>query len=112
MNAAARLVHQGILSRQSILIHGLTRLKMTMLFFVFTLILSALGIVYITQVHRILYADYQRNVVEQNQLLVRYRQLVLEQSVWMIQSRIEQEAENKLGMTYPTRIQTFVIEDQ
>lgn len=111
MNAAARLVHQGILSRQLILIHGLTRLKVALLFFTLTLAMSALGIIYITQVHRVLYADYQRTLIEQDRLSVRYSQLLLEKSAWMMQSRIEQEAENQLGMTYPTRKQTVIIHE-
>lgn len=111
MNAAARLVHQNILSRPFIFIYGLTRLRLAIIFLTFTLLLSALGIIYIAQSYHMLYADYNNEILEHNRLSQQYRQLVLEESLSTIQSGIEQEAENKLNMIYPTHEQTIIIHE-
>lgn len=111
MNAAARLVHQGILSRHLIFIHGLTKLKITFLVLSFAVVGSLLGIIYITQLNRGLYAEYQTQLMEQDHLLQQYQQLILEQSTLMVESKLEQEALNQLGMIYPIKRQTITIND-
>ena len=57
--------------------------------------------IYVTHVTRIMHASCQHSLVEQDRLHVKRGQLLLERSTWMMQARIQQIAENKLGMVIP-----------
>lgn len=111
MNAAARLVHQGVLSRHLVLTHLLTRRQLAVFILALAVLLSALSTIYITHTMRILHSTYQHNVAEQNQLHVQRSQLLLERSTWMMQARIQQLAENKLGMVIPGSKEVVVIRE-
>lgn len=111
MNAAARLVHQNVLTRQFVFAHFLSRQHMAMVGLAFAVLLSALSVIYVTHVTRILHANYQHNLVEQDRLHVERGQLLLERSTWMIQSRIQQIAETKLGMIVPDHKSVVIIHE-
>ena len=111
MNAAARLVHQGVLSRHLILTHLLTRRQFVLLLLTLAILASALGIVYITQTTRVLNANYQHHLVEQDRLHVERGQLLLERSTWMMQARIQQMAEKDLGMIIPDHKSVVIIRE-
>ena len=111
MNAAARLVHQGILSRHLVLTHWLTGRQTAALFLMAAIILSALSTIYVTQVTRILHANYQHNLLEQEHLHVERGQLLLERSTWMMQARIQQIAEDKLGLIVPDHKSVVIIHE-
>ncbi len=111
MNAAARLVHQNILTRQFVIAHFFSRAQLMMAGLAFAVLLSALSTIYVTHVARILHANYQHNLVEQDRLHVERGQLLLERSTWMIQSRIQQIAENKLGMMVPDHKSVVIIHE-
>lgn len=111
MNAAARLVHQGVLSRHLVLTHLLSKRQIAVAMLALTVLLSALSIIYVTHTTRVLHAAYQHNVGEQNQLRVQRSQLLLERSTWMMLSRIQQLAENKLGMVTPNSQSVIVIRE-
>ncbi len=111
MNAAARLVHQGVLSRHLVLAHLLTRRQISVLLLMLGILLSALSIIYVTHTTRILHASYQRNLLEQDQLHIQHSQLLLERSTWMMQSRIQQIAESKLAMIVPDNKSIVIIRE-
>lgn len=111
MNAAARLAHQNILSRYLVLTHLLSRTQIAAMVLSFTVIFSALGIVYVTHVSRMLYAHYQQNLIEQDHLQVQYGQLLLERSTWMMQTRIQHIAEHKLGMIIPEQKSVVIVHE-
>jgi cell division protein FtsL len=111
MNAAARLVHQGVLSRHLVLAHFLNRRQIAVLVLALGVLLSAVSIIYVTHVTRILHAAYQRNLSEQDHLHVQRGQLLLERSTWMMQARIQQIAENKLGMIIPDHKSVVIIHE-
>jgi cell division protein FtsL len=111
MNAAARLVHQGVLARHLVLAHLLTRRQITVMLLALCVLFSALSIIYVTHVTRILHASYQHNLTEQDRLHVQRGQLLLERSIWMMQSRIEQVAENKLEMRVPDHKSVVIIRE-
>lgn len=111
MNAAARLVHQGVLTRHLVLTHLLTRRQVMLIILAMAVLLSALSIIYVTHTSRVLYASYQHNLLEQNRLHVKHGQLLLERSTWMMQARIQQIAENKLGMIIPDHKSVIVIHE-
>ncbi len=111
MNAAARLVHQNILSRHLVLTHLLTRKQLMVMLLALAVILSALSVIYVTHVTRILHATYQRNLVMQDRLHVQRGQLLLERSTWMMQARIQQFAESQLGMVMPDHKSVMIVHE-
>lgn len=111
MNAAARLVHQSILSRHLVFTYLLTKRQMTVIALALAVLLSALSIIYVTHTTRILYANYQRNIVEQDRLLIARGQLLLERGTGMMQARIQQIAENKLGMVIPDHKSVVIVHE-
>lgn len=111
MNAAARLVHQNVLSRHLILTHLLTRKQMVVLLLALGIVLSALSIIYVTHTTRVLYANYQHNLNEQNRYQIQHRQLLLERSAWMMPAEIQQVAEKKLGMVIPDYQSVVVVHE-
>jgi cell division protein FtsL len=111
MNAAARLVHQNVLSRHLLLSHLLSRQQVLVVMLAIFVLLSALGTIYVTHVTRILHADYQRNLTEEDRLHVLRSQLLLERGTWMTPGRIQQVAESKLGMIIPEHKSVVVIHE-
>jgi cell division protein FtsL len=111
MNAAARLVHQSVLSRHLIRTLFFSRQQITVAMLALAVLLSALGIIYVTHVTRILHAAYQRNLSEQDRLHVEHGQFLLERSTWMMQARVQQIAQYKLGMIIPDSKSVVVIHE-
>ncbi|OGT43316.1 MAG: cell division protein FtsL [Gammaproteobacteria bacterium RIFCSPHIGHO2_12_FULL_40_19] len=111
MNAAARLVHQGVLSRQLVLSQFFNRRQAAITLLVFSVLFSALAVIYVTHVSRILHANYQQNLTEQHQQTVLHGQLLLERSASMMQARVQKMAENKLGMVIPDHQSVVVVHE-
>lgn len=111
MNAAARLVHQGALTRHLMMTHLLTKQQIIVMLLAVAVILSALSTIYVTHISRLLHASYQRHLIEKDHLHVQRGQLLLERSTWMIQSRIQQIAEKKLGMKIPDHKSVVIIHE-
>lgn len=111
MNAAARMVHQSLASRRMIWANFLSKGHVTVAVLTLAVLLSALSVIYVTHVTRVLHASYQRNLAEQDRFLVEHGQLLLERSTWMMQSRIQQIAESRLGMVVPDGKSVVVIHE-
>lgn len=111
MNAAARLVHQSVLSRQLILTYFLTKKQALMLLFTLAILISGLSIIYNTHITRLMYSGYQRELLEQTQLHIQRSQLLLERSTLLTQPRIQQIAVNKLGMLMPDQKSVVIIHE-
>lgn len=111
MNAAGRLVHQHALTRHLIQVTFLSRQQLTVLVLVLAVLLSALSTIYVTHTNRVLQANYQHRLVEQGRLQVARGQLLLERSTWLMQARIQQIAENKLGMMLPDHKSSVIIRE-
>lgn len=111
MNAAARLVHQGGLSRHLLLTRLLSRRQAVILALAISVIMSAFGVVYVTQASRLLHAAYQRNLAEQNHLHALRSQLLLERGALMMQARVQHIAENKMGMIVPDHQSVVVVHE-
>lgn len=111
MNAAARLVHQGVISRHLVFTKLLTW-KQAMVFSLgLAVLMSAIGIIYVTHATRVLHASYQHDLNEQDQLHTERGQLLLERSTWMMQARIQQIAEKKLGMIIPDHNSVVIVHE-
>ena len=75
------------------------------------ILISALSIIYVTHVTRIMHAGYQHNLVLQDRLHVERGQLLLERGTWMMQARIQQIAEKDLGMMIPNHKSVVIIHE-
>jgi len=111
MNAAARLVHQNVLGRPYLTVLSVTKQQMAVFVLATAVLLSALATIYITHLTRLMHANYQHSLFEQDRLHVEHGQLLLERSAWMMQGRIQQLAENKLGMVVPDSKSVVVIKE-
>lgn len=111
MNAAARLVHQNVLSRHLALTHFLSRKQITILLLAIAIVLSSIALIYTTHLSRSFYAGYQRTLAERNQLHTRRTQLLLEHSTLLMQARVQVAAEQKLDMVPPDQTSTIVIHE-
>lgn len=111
MNAAGRLVHQNVLSFHWVRHYFFTRQQMLPSLLALSILLSAFGIIYFTQVTRVLHANYEHCLVEKDHLHVQQGQLLLERSTWIMQARVQQIAENKLGMVIPDHKSVVVIQE-
>lgn len=111
MNAAGRLVHHGVLSRQLLLIRRLVQQQMMLALLAMAVIFSALGIIYVTHTSRLLQASYQHHLLERTRLHVEYSRLLLERSAWMMQARVQQFAQKKLGMVMPNAKSIVIVRE-
>ena len=109
MNAAARAVNQGVLSKSFIVSLLFTRMQVTMYALLLVLLLSALGIIYTTQETRTLQAGLEKVRVDRDRLHVQWSQLLLEQGTWAMQARIERIAEKQLEMVLPDQKSVVII---
>ena len=110
MNTAAKaLAHGNITSVVGIkaLVFSKTMLYTTSM--VTTILLSALGVIYIKEQARSLLSDVARLQSTQNRLQVRQGQLLLEENTLIAQKRLEAVAQNKLAMELPKTIKTISV---
>jgi cell division protein FtsL len=101
MNAAARLLNQGELSRGWVMTVFLSRFHFTSSLLVMLTLLSALSLIYVTNSARTLNAHVQQSIDEKDRLQLQWNQLLLEKSSMLMQSRIENIAEERLSMVFP-----------
>ncbi len=72
-------------------------------------IISALAVVYVADLNRRLFIDYQTAQNTHNQLYIDWGKLLLEQSTWATQARVQTLAEQKLNMQLPTAMDIVMI---
>jgi cell division protein FtsL len=111
MNAAARLLNQGVLSRGWVISIFLHRSQMPLVVVAFGVLMSALSVIYITNNVRSLNANIEQTLIERQQLHVQRGQLLLEKSTWIMQARIQHVAEGKLGMMIPDHKSVVVVNE-
>jgi cell division protein FtsL len=88
MNAASRLVYQGTFTKQNILSFLLTKTQISIGVLTLMLLLTSIGVVYITYLKRISLSELQLKEHEYAQLQMRYSQLILERGVYSNHSRV------------------------
>lgn len=112
MNAAARQINQ------SDFFHGhLANMKLSKNFYVHLALLGAilmtsLGIVYTTNMHRIVLGKLEQAQHQTHQLRLQSGQLLLEQASLVTPARVQQLAEQKLHMILPLNKQAYVLRAQ
>lgn len=111
MNTAARLVNQRVLSRSWVMSVLLKRSQLPLLAMMTSVLFSALTVIYMTNTTRSLNASIQQTLAEREQLHVQWGQLLLEKSTWIMQARIQNLAEGKLGMLIPDSKSVVVVNE-
>ena len=76
----------------------------------FSVVCSALSVVYVSHLCRQLYNELSGLEQEANTLQVEWGRYLLEQSSWASLSRIEQLAKNRLEMRAPTTEEIVVVQ--
>ena len=76
------------------------------------ILVSALAVIMSAFEYRQLFNQYQELVQERDELQVEWGQLLLEQSAWAANNRVEQQSTSKLGMKVPEVDQIEVIRNE
>lgn len=95
---------EGYISRTA-----LYRPMMILLILILAILVSALSVIKAAYDYRRLFNDHQILVHQWDELQIEWGQLLLEQSTWGGQGRIEGEAENRLQMRVPKVDETEII---
>src|ERR1700722_18683409 len=72
-------------------------------------LISALSVVYIADLNRRLFMQVQSEQAVQNQLHLDWEKLLLEQTTWSTQARVQALAQERLDMIAPSNANTVVI---
>jgi cell division protein FtsL len=108
MNAAVKVLSPGsTLGRSSAVSWKLPELKVLVL--VFFVLVSALGLVYIKDLNRRLFISLQQMQTQAEQLQADNNKLLLEQSAWATQARVQQVAKQQLDMQIPSSTDVIMI---
>ena len=109
MNAAARGINQSNFFHGHLANMRLSRQLCLQILLLVSLLVSALGVVYTTNVHRIALSQLELAEQESHQLQLQWGQLLLEQASLATPSRVQLLASEKLHMILPANKQTFVL---
>ncbi|HSW70873.1 MAG TPA: cell division protein FtsL [Gammaproteobacteria bacterium] len=101
MNAAAKLLNQGVLSRQGALTFFFTRTHLVLSVFLCMIFMSAFSIIYTINAARDLHASLYQSRDEYSRLYAQQGQLLLERSTLGMQARVERVAEKTFNMIVP-----------
>jgi cell division protein FtsL len=108
MNAVVRAVASDNTFIPSTLIKfNLPELKILVM--VFLLLISALGVIYAKDLNRCLFITHHKLQVQSEQLQSDSNKLLLEQSAWAAQARVQKVAQQQLQMQIPLSIDVVVI---
>lgn len=112
MNAAAKVLNQGVLSRNWVIAILFSRTKVSFLILLLSVIFSALSVIYVTNLTRNLIADKHKLVGEHEKLYLQWNQFLLEKTTLTTQARIEHIASAKLGMVLPIHKMVVAMDDE
>lgn len=109
MNAAARQINQSTLFSGQLGEIRLPKQLVFQLMLLLSVLVSALAVVYSTNVHRETFTELQMAERYQQQLNLRWGQLLLEQASLATPERVQELATVKFQMTLPTNNQTVML---
>ena len=108
MNTATRVIVEQSIETRSRAFH-VTRRGILIVLLVAALLCSAFGVVYFKDLNRRLFIQYEILQHEKAEELIEWGRLLLEQSTWSTQSRIQQIAQRQLGMEVPTAKEVVLV---
>lgn len=109
MNATVKMyAHREQLHRAPIAVNihkpGIGTLLLTLI-----VLLSGLAVIYVADINRRLAINLEDEMTVQNQLHTEWGKLLLEQSTWSSQARVQSLAAEKLGMQSPSNKQVVIV---
>lgn len=111
MNAAARLLNQGVLSRSWVFSILISRSQLSGLILMLTLLFSALSVIYVTNMTRGLNAAFQKMLIERRQIELQWGQLISEKSTWTMPLKVEEVAAQQFDMVMPDHDSTVTVSE-
>ncbi|KTC66106.1 cell division transmembrane protein FtsL (plasmid) [Legionella adelaidensis] len=109
MNAAAKVINQSnFFTGHWAQIRVSKRLCMQIILII-SVLLSALAVIYITNLHRITFSQLQSAEQQTHQLQLQWGQLLLEQASLATPARVQELATEKLHMVIPSDKQAFIL---
>jgi cell division protein FtsL len=111
MNAAAKLLNQGSVTRYWALAVFLTRTQLLTSVFLGMIFLSAFSIIYTTNMARELHANLYQSRSDYSRLYGQQGQLLLERSTLGMQARVERVAERTLNMIMPSHQSVVMVHE-
>ena len=109
MNAAARVINQSSFFSGQLTDMRLSKPICVQISLLLAVLISALAVVYVTNLHRLTYSQLQVVERQSHQLQLQWGQLLLEQASLATPSRVQQLAEEKLHMVLPVNKQTIIL---
>lgn len=110
MNTAARVVqNRNILFRHSDKVE-LSRQGLWVFILISFLFVSAFAVVYLKDLNRRLFIQYQSLQKDNEQSRMDWGKLLLEQSALSTQARVQTIAQSKLGMVYPKSSDSVMVD--
>lgn len=101
MNAAARALVQGGLTSQNPLAKLINRQTIALVLLCLMLVSSAFAVVTVRDANRRMFGELQSLQHDRDQMHTEWRQLLLEQSTYATQARVQKVANEQLGMRLP-----------
>ena len=111
MNAAAKALAENSLSFDNIITKFFSKKSLGTTLLIIAVLFSALAIVYVRQLDRQLFMTLQTQQHARDNLHVEWSQLLLEQSAWGTQSRVQTVAQGQLDMTVPKQKNIILVRD-
>lgn len=102
MNAIVRALTEGAMVQTQGFTFFMTRQTLFIIFLLFLVMSSALSIVYVRDLNRRLFIDIQTLQNNRDALHTEWGKLLLEQSTWATQARVQGIAQQQLEMDVPT----------
>ncbi len=109
MNAAAKVIHQSNFFSGNLAEMRFSKYTYAQISLLFAVLLSALAVVYVTNLHRLTFSQLQTAEQQSHQLKLQWGQLLLEQASLATPARVQQLAEEKLHMVLPLNKQTIIL---
>lgn len=107
MMQSGALTQDKVVSKEENLVLFLPELRI--LFLIIIVFISGLGLVYIKDLNRHLYIQNQKMMDNFSQLMVEKNKLLLEQSSWAKQDRVQNIAEAQFSMQIPSVKEVVIL---
>jgi cell division protein FtsL len=111
MNAASKALAQSSLNEHGLLGVLFLPKQLMIIMLGLAVFFSGIGVVYMKDLNRRLYHDLQIQQSQHQMLQTEWGQLLLEQSAWAQQNRIEQIATQNLQMVIPKQKDIIMVEN-
>lgn len=111
MNTAAKALTQSGLERATLLAGLVSRRHLLVIVLALAVFVTGFAVVYVQDWQRRLFVETQTLVTKQNHMQTQWGKLLLEQSTWSMQARIERVAATKLDMHLPASKAIVMVQE-